>query len=477
MIAIANIAFAQPDSIWSRTYGGENLDYCYSVIQTVDNGFVLAGFTDSFGAGGYDLYMVKTNSEGGHEWSQTYGGIRTEMGSSTIQKANGGYLLAGETNSFWPGFKDMWLVETNAEGDSVWSQSFAFDENNDDEGYVIIQTEEGGFALAGDTRPIGGDWNRTYLIKLDNNQEAIWSRAYGGDGDGFCISMIQSEDRGFVIAGWTDTYGAANEDMYMIKINADGDSLWHQIFGGDNEEICHSIIQTMDGGYALAGDTDSFGAGGFDMYLVKTDVEGNFLWSRTYGGRDDDKCNSVIQAEDGGYILSGLTRSFGAGGSDIWLMRTNEAGDSLWSETFGGENNETSHSFLRTPDGGYILSGVTNSFGAGDVDMWLVKTGPDPVSAPNEPPEPLTNTFILNPAYPNPFNSTATIEYAVSFASKVTLSLYNLSGQRIETLVNGTIQAGVHRVMLDAGDMASGLYFVRLEGLEESFTQKIMLVK
>ena len=199
------------------------------------------------------------------------------------------------------------------------------------------------------------------------------------------------------------------------------------------------------------------------------------LWSRTFGGGDLDVCNSVQQTTDGGYILGGYTYSYGAGYRDFWLVKTDANGDSLWSRTFGGSSIDECWSVQQTTDGGYILGGYTYSYGAGYSDSWLVKTGSEgtPVW---ERRIPAPQEFTLS-VYPNPFNPTTTISFDIAEASSAALSVYNLSGQIVETLVNRPMQPGQHTVSFDGTGLSSGIYFYRLTAGSHSMTKKMVLMK
>ena len=170
--------------------------------------------------------------------------------------------------------------------------------------------------------------------------DSLWSRTFGGGNNEQCYSIIHTADGGYALAGYTESYGAGSYDMWLVKTDADGESLWSRTFGGARNDRCYSIIQTADGGFALAGGTLSFGAGDYDMWLVKTDSDGDSLWSRTFGGRNTDWCFSMIQTADGGYLLAGYTYSFDAVRSDMWLVKTDADGDFLWSRTLGEGGNE-----------------------------------------------------------------------------------------------------------------------------------------
>jgi len=199
-----------------------------------------------------------------------------------------------------------------------------------------------------------------------------WTRTYGGQNSDRGYSVQQTSDGGYIIAGFTYSYGAGGRDVYLIKTDAQGETLWTRAFGGPNDDVGYSVQQTTDGGYIVAGyagyryDT-SYSA----VYLVKTNAQGDTLWTRTYGGDSgDDAARSIAQSLDGGYIIAGKTRSFSTGPADVWLLRTNALGDTLWARTYGGPEYDVGYSVQQTTDGGYVIAGTTGSY----EDIYLVKT-------------------------------------------------------------------------------------------------------
>jgi hypothetical protein len=189
------------------------------------------------------------------------------------------------------------------------------------------------------------------------NPDTLWTRTYGGSNDDYAWSVEQTADGGYIVAGSTNSFGAGDFDCYLVKTNSQGDTLWTRTYGGSDDDRATSIQQTADGGYIVAGFTLSFGAGSGDFYLVKTNSLGDTLWTRTYGGSSDDKGFSVQRTADGGYIVAGFTLSFGAGGYDFYLVKTNSQGDTLWTRTYGGSNQDEARSAQQTADGGYIVAG------------------------------------------------------------------------------------------------------------------------
>ncbi|MFH1009691.1 MAG: hypothetical protein V1784_00475 [bacterium] len=259
--------------------------------------------------------------------------------------------------------------------DTLWTRTYGGSSGED--ARSVQRTAEGGYVVAGYTYSFGAGESDFYLVKINSQGDTLWTRTYGGSSYESAYSVQQTEDGGYIVAGSTRSFGAGGEDFYLVKTSSSGDTLWTRTFGGSSQDVAHSVQQTADGGYIVAGYTESFGAGSRDMYLVKTNSQGDTLWTRTYGGSSTDVARSVQQTTDGGYIMAGYTESFGAGWRDFYLVKTNGQGDTLWTRTYGGSSEDWAASSQQTPDGGYIVAGYTNSFGAGSSDFYLVKTGPE----------------------------------------------------------------------------------------------------
>ncbi|MBM3324252.1 MAG: hypothetical protein FJY66_01140 [Calditrichaeota bacterium] len=369
--------FAQPnpDTLWTRTYGGSYREWAKSVQQTADGGYVVAGQTTSFGAGNSDFYLAKTNSSGDTLWTRTYGGSYWDEACSVQQTADSGYIVAGWTESFGAGSSDFYLVKTNSQGDTLWTRTYGG--NNGDWANSVQQTADGGYVVAGYTSSFGAGSHDFYLVRMNSLGDTLWTRTYGGSSWEQAFSVRQTSDSGYIIAGTTYSFGAGEIDFYLVKTNSSSDTLWTRTYGGSSTDYAYSVQQTADGGYIVAGRTGSFGAGSQDLYLVKTNSGGDALWTRAYGGSNWDEGYSVQQTADGGYIVAGWTQSFGAGYADFYLVKISSQGDTLWTRTYGGSNSDRAHSVQQTADGGYIVAGWTQSFGAGSYDFYLVKTGPE----------------------------------------------------------------------------------------------------
>jgi len=351
----------EPHSLeWSQTFGGSDYDGAYSVQQTADGGYVLAGWTDSYG---YSPWLIKTNAMGAEQWSQTFSsGIEAY---SVQQTTDGGYILAGWTcDSYEISRDDALLIKTDAEGTEQWSQTFGGLE--DDYVNSVQQTTDGGYILAGWTASFGVS-GEAWLIKTDAIGTEEWSQTFSG---AEVNSVQQTTDGGYILAG-------NGSGVLLIKTDVAGVEQWSQTFSGTE---VHSVQQTTDGGYILAGWTwSSETAGGIEnVLLIKTDAAGVEQWNQTFGGSDDANARSVQQTTDGGYILAGWTDSYyeedGYSYRDVLLIKTDAAGIKQWDWTFGDfMNDDEAWSVQQATDGGYIIAGYTDFYESNDCDALLIK--------------------------------------------------------------------------------------------------------
>jgi len=369
----------EPELEWSKTFGDSTWRYGNSVQQTTDGGYITAGSSSVILNGEHDIILIKTDSNGIVTWNKTFGGSRDEKANSVQQTSDGGYIIAGTTRSFSvvEGVTDLYLIKTDPSGVELWTSTFG---GSDWEyGGFVQQTSDGGYILAGATRSFGAGGEDLYLIKTDSNGVEIWSKTFGGSQHEWESTVKQTTDGGYILAGTTETYGAGSYDAYLVKTDSNGDEIWSNTFGGSNVDRARSVLQASDGGYILLGWTSSFGAGKSDVYMVKTDSNGNELWSRTFGGSAGDVGYSVSQITGGGYIIAGGTSSFHIPSRNgAYFIKTDREGNVVWETAVGSsEYVDVAYSVQQTSDGGYIATGYRNYQESIGYVLYLLKISED----------------------------------------------------------------------------------------------------
>ncbi len=354
-----------------KTFDGNGYDVAYSIQKTTDGGYIVGGYTQSYN---YNIYILKLNSDGSLAWQRTSGGNRTY---SIQQTTDGGYIVAGYTESFGTGSYDIYVLKLNSDekinsADSIaWQKTYGGSDY--DVPYGIQQTADGGYIVAGYTRSFGAGNDDVYILKLNSDGSLAWQKTFGGGIDDKAYSIQQTTDGGYIVAGYTNSFGSGDPDVYVLKLNSDGSLAWQKTFGGNGYDEAYSIQQTTDGGYIVVGYTSSFGSWPYDAYILKLNSDGSLAWQKTYGGSNYDEAYSVQETTDGGYIVAGYTNSFGAGGYDVYILKLNSNGTLIWQKTFGGGIDDKAYSILQTTDGGYIVAGSTTSLGAGGSDVYILK--------------------------------------------------------------------------------------------------------
>jgi len=473
---IPAFSFAQPT--FERTYGGSSVDWGNSVHQTMDGGFIIAGLTMSFGAGNADLYLIRTDLSGDTLWTRTYGGTAWDEGYSVRETSDGGFIIGGLTSSFGSGLGDFYLMRTDSLGDTLWSKTYGG--TLDEHGYSVQETSDGGFILAGETESYGAGLADVYLVRTNSFGDTLWTKTYGGTDSDVGFSVQETSDGGYIITGWTWSFGAGSVDVYLIRTNSSGDTLWTRTYGDSLDDFGTSVQQTSDGGYIITGWTTSFGAGLSDIHLLRTDSSGNILWTKIYGGINWDDGWFVQETFDGGFVITGYTESFGSGSGDLYLIRTDSLGDTLWTRTYGGTDLDEGYYIKQTSDGGFIITGYTYSIGAGLSDVYIIKTngnGMVGIEESNDDYRTRNIEYRLLQNRPNPFNKLTSISYELRAPEHTTLKIYDITGRLVETLVDDHQKSGVYKVQWEGKDQSSGVYFYKLTSSDFTATKKLILLK
>jgi hypothetical protein len=312
-----------------------------------------------------------TSNSNGDQWAKTYGGESDDTGHLVIEKKDGsGYILSGATFTFDAGgtqYGDLWILDLSLSGDIVWQRTYGGSNEEIFHG-GIQETSDGGYIVGGLTKSFGAGEHDFWILKLTSTGDIEWQRTYGGSDMDFPNTIQITGDGGYIIAGVTYSFGAGDCDCWILKLTSTGDIEWQRTYGGGGWDRAESILQTEDGGYVVLCQTYSFGAGAYDRWILKLTSSGDIEWQRTYGGIYDDRAFSIQETSDGGYIVAG------SGWGDLWILKLTSSGDIEWQRTYGGGSLEWAGGIRETSDGGYIVfSATTESFGAGYVDGWILK--------------------------------------------------------------------------------------------------------
>lgn len=398
---------------WQKPLGGPSFDYGYSVRQTSDGGYVIAGMAGSNGGditgyrGSGDFWVVKLTGTGVLQWQKALGGIDAEIAFCIQQTSDGGYIVAGYSASINgdvtgnKGFKDFWVVKLTNTGDLEWQKTMGG--SGHEIAYSIKQTSDGGYIVAGQTNSSDGDvtgnkgWVDIWIVKLTGAGTIEWQKTFGGTNDDNAYSIEQTTDGGYIVAGTTYsgdgdiTNFQGSTDCWIIKLTSTGTMQWQKTFGGTRGDHASSIRQTSDGGYIIAGHSSSGNgnvsgnSGASDFWIIKLNNAGSLQWQKNLGGTGEDYASDIRQISDGSYIAVGFTQSNDGhvsgnkGGTDLWIVKLTSSGIFQGQKVLGGSSDDFGYSIQQTVDGGFIVAGFTKS-NDGDVtvnkglfDYWVIK--------------------------------------------------------------------------------------------------------
>jgi len=347
------------------------MDEGYSIQQTSDGGYIVLGLGDSYTYGNDDFAIYKLNSSGNKVWFKHYGGTDPDWGWSIQQISGGGYIAAGTSRSYSYGSGDFAIYKLNSGGNKIWFKHYGG--IGDDQPYSTQQISDGGYILAGKTNSYTYGGYDIALYKLNSSGNKVWFKHYGGTQSDVANSIQQTSDGGYIVAGNTQSYSHGNSDFAIYKLDSNGNKIWFKHYGGSNTDVASSIQQTSDGGYIVAGYGNSYTYGGHDFAIYKLDSSGNKVWFKHYGGTATDRGNSIQQTSDGGFIITGDTQSYSHGSYDCAIYKLDSIGNKVWFKHYGGSLIEEGQSIRQTSDGGYIVAGVTESFSYGNEDFAIYK--------------------------------------------------------------------------------------------------------
>ena len=497
------VTFAQAPAIqWQKSFGGTEYEEGYDIKPTSDGGYIIVGFAYSINgdvSGNHkqyydDVWIVKISKTGILQWQKALGGTSFDEGYSIQQTTDGGYIMAGYTVSTDGdvsgnhGIQDAWIVKLSSTGTLEWQKTLGGSGN--DYGESILQTTDGGYIMAGYTSSTDGDVSGNdghqdaWIVKLSSTGVLEWQKTYGGTSPEEVYSINPTADGGYIMAGYTEstngdvTVNHGDKDAWIVKLSSTGELQWQKSLGGTYYDYAKNIQQTIDGGYIMAGysyskDGDILGNhGNDDAWIVKLSSTGELQWQKALGGTGDDYANSIQQTTDGGFVIAGYTSSkngdvsgLHGGGYDAWIVKLSSTGVIQWQKALGGTGYDNANSIQKTVDGGYIVAGFTFSTDGdalgndGYKDIWVVKLAP----------EVLANTGFENnnmTVYPNPAKNQINLQFP-NQVSVDKIVITDLTGKVILTQTTNTTQVNL-------SPLSNGMYILEAFSGEEKYSSKFI---
>lgn len=480
ILGLSFVLFSKAYAGWAITYGKDSCDYkAMSVDLTQDGGYVVTGYS----LGPTNAVLMKVNSKGSISWTKTYS-YWDDLGNHCLcygfcgrQTKDGGYIVCGTRN--WDGSVnfDLWLMKTDGEGNVVWEKLYGRPPSvSVNIGYSVKEVSAGGYIVAGEAYKDheNGGHSDIWLLRVDENGDTLWTDGFESQyvlPSEFGWDVLETPDGGFVLTG------SREENLCLIKTNSSGDTVLSRIYEFEHamDAAGRGLALCPDGGYLMALEMDRVDAPLFcsDIWLFKVDSNGDSVWMKRYGEEKlDERPSSLKRTRDGGYVIvgyQGTSTLDGGVNMDMWFLKTDSLGDTLWTYKYGGTGNDYGRCVLETPDGGYIMAGYTNSFGSGFYEYWLIKTdslGLIGITEPpvTHPPSPVTHLEIANP-----IGSEISLRY-FDCPNGFHAFIFDASGSRIDEIrlpqTQGTITWGGER---------SGVYFIKI--ISDPCPHKIVLIK
>ena len=367
----SNIQIGNSWTRFLKSFGDQNFDYGRSILQTENEDYLILGYNSALGNSANNISLIRTDSDGNMIWEQDINLSQTDKAYDFIITTDGNYLIVGQSTSSINGSSDILLLKTNSFGTVEWELHYGDDQDNI--GQSVYQTYDGGFIVCGFTVSPNTGYNYVYLLKINSEGVEEWSKSYGGEGHDYGYSVLQDTDGGYIIAGVSRSSGDSNGDGFLMKTDSDGNQLWSKTYGGPLAEVIYDVDFTSDGGFILAGHTNSYGNGANDAFLIKVNSGGVEEWSQTFGSAGTDYARSGTQTNEGGYFITGYSDSFGSGTFDPWWIKVDQDGNYEKDQVYITNGDGRVFSGVQTLDGGYAMAGYVIPETQSNPDILLIK--------------------------------------------------------------------------------------------------------
>ena len=346
---------------WQTIYGGDEDDIAYGIVALEKGDSAVVGTCKSYGAKRTDICLTRMTSKGEMKWRLWLGGKKKEQGRAISRAADGTILVLGHTNSETSNYDyDLHIAKVSLDGKLIWEKRIGGE--RDEFAGGIAGTDDGGALVVGSSESYGDGDKNIYIAKLDKNGKLLSAHTVGGVKDDVATSLTRTRDGKFVLAGYREIERAGDADFFVMKMDQNGKKIWAQTNGGEYEDMLNGVTATVDNGIVAIGKTRSYGSEQSDLTVMKYDADGKLIWHKIYGFKYYDYGNAVATTRDGGFILAGGTNSLGKGNHSAYILALNKAGELIWSHVYGDERKDVAHGVARMSDGSLIVVGESNSF-------------------------------------------------------------------------------------------------------------------
>jgi hypothetical protein len=469
--------YSSAQIMFQRTYGIGTYNEGRSVKQTLDGGYIIAGTVSDAGSGGPDVYLLKVDQFGNPQWNKLFGGSNIDRGYAVEQLSDSGYAVAGYTNSYGSGGYDGYLVRTDKNGDSLWTKTYGT--ANWDFIYSLKKTSDNGFVLAGNSYGNLSGSSEAWVLKADSSGVVEWSKQLAIPLESFLNTIIETPENDFVAVGYNTGGINGSEDILVLKVNSAGDSLWTHSFGNTGNDVGTAVDLTGDGNYMVGGTIENTATNFGDYYMLKINTSGSEQWHQEFISSAGDFLYSIRQLNNGGYVTCGLTNGAGGGNGDVSLILTYPDGGFSSSGTYGTPQNDIAYDLDKCSDNGFIIVGKTDGVGPATGNIYLIKT--DSLGVTNTAITILVNEIAKTNDgfffYPNPAGKFLHLFFKESgnvSNEPLEINIYNLSGQKVfsKREIPGFLNKDI---ILNVEGIENGYYVLSVESNVNSFKRKLLI--
>ena len=348
-------------AIWEKTYGGEDNDIAYGIVALEEGGSAMVGTCRSFNAQYTDICVTRINAKGEMLWRLMLGGKKQDEGKAISRASDGSLLVLGTTKSLAKKYdRDLYVAKVSLAGKLVWEKGIGGD--RDEFAGGIAGTDDGGALVVGDSESFGNNYKDIYIVKLSAKGEVLSSRTIGGEKEDSAQALTRTKDGTMVMVGHREVASSGNKDFFVMKLDQNGQKIWAKTYGGTYADTLSGVTASVDGGIVATGKTRSFNSEQTDLSVMKFDAAGTLIWHKIYGFKYYEYGNAVTSTLDGGFMIAGGTNTLGDGGHSIYMLALDKSGKLVWSHVYGGREKDRANAIARMSDGSVIVAGESDSF-------------------------------------------------------------------------------------------------------------------